>query len=470
MMNFLLPPGDVASSSGDPNIRIQIYLSDDEYLDAGDLSLDVTPDAAQMSTLKAGVPRSMSSPQELTLNGEKLNLEMDKYPLRRYYCGRVYLIAEVRVASPVDPNIENNVLAERFDVLCENDTLGFANFQLKPDLPQRNIYITVDMTFTFFAQIMNCGSDAILASVGGRTTIDMKTYMSTDRKLDLGYDAEVELVTLNPKMIGQLKERIPGKSYITLHGKVRGMLPESMCTSPYLFIIVSGGSHVTDSVPENNVRYIDLSSKIRCKTNYIDFSVKSFSLPDGATLILGASFGYQLTATIEVDGDRSVGNTSTPLFRFQFYVSRDMTLSDSDLSLEYGGMEQEAALMHEFRGTGQVSLDSGSEMLHLPVDLKPSMCGRVYVLAVVDSLDWYDELSEYNNVLAHEVTMRCLHGKLLSPPVARNQNQNSFIRPSGGNMNVAVQLLKLYNNMKIIYENDIPYNDMTGYYRDKGDS
>ena len=413
---MLLPPGEVAPSSGDPNIRILLYLSDDKYLDAGDLSLEVTPDAAQMATLKAGMPQSMSSPQELTLSGKKLNLEMEKYPQRRYYCGRVYLIVEVRVASPVDPNIENNVHAERVDVLCENDTLGFANFQLKPDLPQRNIYSTVEMSFTFFAQIMNWGSDAIPASVGGRTTIAVKAYMSTDRKLDWGYDAEVQLVTLNPKMLGQLKERIPhsGKSNITLHGKVRGVLPESMCTSPFLFIVISGGVRVTDVVPENNVRYIDLSSEIRCKTNYIDFSVKSFSLPDGGTIVPGVSFGYRLAASIEVNGDRSVGNSSTPLFQFQFYVSRDMMLSDGDLRLEYGGTEQEAALMHEFRGTGHVSLDSGSETLHIPFDLGPSLCGRVYVLAVVDSLDWYDELSEYNNVFAREVTVRCLHGTLLS--------------------------------------------------------
>ena len=43
--------------------------------------------------------------------------------------------------------------------------------------------------------------------------------------------------------------------------------------------------------------------------------------------------------------------------------------------------------------------------------------------------------------------------------------------PSSGNINnVSVQLLKLNNNKKILYENNMMYIDTTGYYSGKGDS
>lgn len=400
----------MAPSSGEPNIQIQIYMSIDRHLDAGDMSLDIKPDTQQMITLREGI----SSSQTLILSGTNLNLEMDKHPQRRYYCGQIYLIAEVKIKTPIDPNVENNANATSVYVLCKGNTLGFAKFQLNPDLPQQIIYSAVNTTFTFTVNIMNWGSEPLPASIDGRPNINMKTYMSSNRELELGYDAEVTMVTPNARMIGQLKEQIPGMKKILLYGKVMGVLPEAVCMSPYLFLVINGGSRAMDVIPEDNVRYIDLSEKIRCNINYVDFSVKSFSLPGGSTLSPRTSFAYQLAAKIELNGDRSVGNTSKPLFRFQFYISRNMIPDDSDLSLRYGGEEQEATLTRVFRETEVVSLNSGTEKLHLPAGIDPWLCGNVYVLAVVDSLDWYTELSEYNNIFAHEVTVKCLHGMFRS--------------------------------------------------------
>jgi len=373
------------------------------------MSLDIKPDAAQLATLKRGIP-SYGSSKTLSLNGARLNLEMTKYPRRRFYCGDIYLIAEVKVVSATDPVTENNVFAHRVIVPCPLDTLAFEEFKVKLNLPQRIIYSTVNMTFTFTASIRNWGTDAIPASVDGHPNIYMKAYMSSNRELELGYDAEVSLVTLNPRMVGQLDERLGSSERLQLNGRVWGVLPAAVCTSPYLFMKIDGGSRVTDVIPEDNVRYIDLSKKIRCNMNYIDFSVKSFSLPDGSTLTPGSSFAYELATMIEINGDRSVGNTSMPVFTFQFYVSRDQTLDSTDESLGYSGREQGPILTREFRETAVVSLDSANETLHLPTLLDPWLCGKVYLLAVIDSLNWFEEMSEYNNIFAHEVTVNCQYG------------------------------------------------------------
>ena len=412
-LNYYLTGTIPATASSDPDglsITMHLYLSEDEKLDPYDIELDVTLTAIQRTRLRRGILND----QPVDLSGENLVLDTVSHPEYLVFCGYTYLLAEVRDNKNdpgIDPDLTNNAGGSLLFVNCifSGDTLALTNFQLEPLPPQNIWYNDVDLKVHFTATIDNFGPH-IAASPDDKPNIFMTAYVSLSREYDPSFRtySKIQLDVQHPKLF---EEMVADVGHTEIDGTATLNLPLSTCTSTYLLLVLHRGVHidVQDDIPDNNVKFQDISALLKCSSDSVDFSIVDFNIQPSVSP--GEMIPFTLVTSVETTPGREVGSTADPVFTFQFYLSTDDTLDAADLSLEYSGQSQASDLSRVFTGTTQMILSHGEEFLHIPADLPVELCGRSYIIATLDEHHLTEESSEYDNTKPVLVQVSCALGK-----------------------------------------------------------
>ena len=295
------------------------------------------------------------------------------------------------------------------ELTCDHDTLALSHFAIAPRDKQEFFYTGVDIETDFSVTIWNFG-ERIEQATEQRPNYYLKLFISPDKNVDVEQDTEVDIVKV-PDIWYEYSMKQIGPDPLELNGPVVINIPSSACTSHYLIIVLYKGVSVTqkDNIILNNLRYIDISDLLRCSKNTVDVSVKMFSLSKDSHLNAGEAISFTLTSAITIFGNGMVGNGVNPIFSFQFYLSEDECFDKTDTSFDFKGTEQKIILSQMFTKSIDLTLDSVSEDLKVPL-LEEQYCGLSFVLVVVDVENQVLEISEYNNVMVVPVTISCPRG------------------------------------------------------------
>ena len=114
--------------------------------------------------------------------------------------------------------------------------------------------------------------------------------------------------------------------------------------------------------------------------------------------------------TLIVKVDDFSKSQATPVFDFQFYLSKDTSFSSDDASLRFSGVDQASKLTSVTAGLS-IDLSSSAEQLVVPQEVDGLYCGITNILAVADSSQIISEVTESNNALAKEIFIDCKNGE-----------------------------------------------------------
>ena len=321
-------------------------------------------------------------------------------------------ITDMKNIPSIDPDLHDNYWIQQITLECPTDLLAVQTFRISPHFPEVNLHSGLPLRVDVSAVVWNFLSEDVPSDADGRAHIQLSLYLTPTPELDMLTAAPVEIVD-EEQIASNLTTRLVAGSAVTIQGPLRVALPKSACTSRYLALLVTPGAHVvgTDGVTENNVRFLDIAPVLRCSKRYIDLKLiqEDFSIspsPDPS------SYSFSLKVMIELEKHPAIGDSETPLFDIQFYVSLDKYLDGDDFRL---GFQPGSTLLSKLKmsvATSQtLNLDSGNgNYIMMSPDLPPGLCGSVFLLVVVDDAHTIYERSEGNNVGYAPLETHCTRG------------------------------------------------------------
>ncbi|CAH1772454.1 unnamed protein product, partial [Owenia fusiformis] len=403
----------------DLSIGLYFYLSLDSHLSIDDTKLYYEYTDSQSSILRRGILDEMLDTVVLNIGADNMMINVFEHEQYKKYCGKVNIIAKLenlKSLTVIDPNLVKNVQSVPIFIPCDGDTFQLTGFTLQPLVPF--LYSDVDIQVHISAHINQYG-EPIIATIDNRANIQLNLYLSEDKYLSYKTDSEVAIVETDD----YIKDALSGyiEEDLLIDGEMVVNVPLGACTLPYLILMLNPGVAIDtkDMFPNNNFYVLDISSMLRCSSSAPDIRVDMFSItslhhtsPHQTSLQdihLGHHYSFNLQVSVNVPVGMSLGKEDEQLFKFQFYVSLDRVLDDEDYAMDYKGLLQRVYTDGVFTGSSSLILDSTFELLYIPYMLDVGLCGRVYLLAVVDSEKWIEETSEYNNVYPLPVDLLCLH-------------------------------------------------------------
>ena len=336
---YKTPTGVIAAvSPGDPDgfsMIFNFYLSSKPVLSADAVLVPITYSPDQRFILKRGITTNQPSDYEITINGANLKIDLTENPEWTFYCGNLFLVVEIKDLKnvpPIDPNPANNVAVYPVAMECEGDQISVTEFSVAPRLPQAVVYSGVDVEMDLSLMFWNNG-DHIFQHPDGRQNFFLSAYMSDDTSLDLDLDAAIQIFSVSPEIESQLNSDLLTDDSMYLNGRITLHFPLSACTLTYLIFEIHTGVHTIEKEKSyiNNLRYMDVTSIIKCSIDYVDFSVSSFSLDSGSVVVQpGSTYNFSMTASVAASGTSMADQVT-----YQFYLSNDEKFDSEDLSFDF---------------------------------------------------------------------------------------------------------------------------------------
>ena len=390
------------------SIDIRFFLSLDETFSEEDSEIVYSPNNNQKQKLGAGISNLFTNTYVIDLATGTFKINMDEYPHLRFYCGRVFLLAQVvdlKNVDTIDPDLRNNIAAKEVYLICD-DLLSLESFQISLQTPQHYLYGGVDQDIYLDALVWMHGVDPIKRSYDNKPNIFLNLFASPDSVLDFAKDSAVTILEKDLSIENKQYSSIYEGSF-RLKGKIKIHLPYSACTSNYLILSLSPGVNVvtSDNSNEDNIRFQDIRELIACAVDSIDIMAENLIIQQREE----EQYSFSFDLTIQVQGETEHNEMKD--IEFQFYLSKDEKYDITDRSLEYSSDHFSELKYIDFQSSQTFSFSSDN--LTLPTDLSEELCGNIFILILVDSEDVVVEPSEYNNVVSQNHNVKCFFGEKL---------------------------------------------------------